>query len=150
MASLFCSLKLKEVTLLLQLQPSLALTFCVLNFMFSLVATIGNLLAICALWKASSIPDTLKKLFLSLALSDLAVGLFVQPMLDVNITVMLNEASNENYDFGYLCPTVITVFMFSAYFLTGVFPYDFCDRPRQISGGDIAFKIPITCHRHTS
>ena len=68
--------------------------------MFSLVATIGNLLAIYALWKASSIPDTLKKLLLSLALSDLAVGLFVQPMLCVNIAVMLNEASNENYDFG--------------------------------------------------
>ena len=42
--------------------------FCVLNFAFSLVATLGNLLVI----------DTVKKLFLSLAFSHLAVGLCSQ------------------------------------------------------------------------
>ena len=49
--------------------------FSVLNFAFSLVATVGNLLVICALMK---IQDTVKKLFLSLAFSDLAVELCSQ------------------------------------------------------------------------
>lgn len=43
---------------------------------FCLVATLGNALAIRALWKASSLPPNFRKLLLSLAFCDLAVGLF--------------------------------------------------------------------------
>ena len=52
--------------------------YCIFNLVFSVVAVLGNLLVIHALWKSSSIPATVKKLFLSLALSDLAVGMLPQ------------------------------------------------------------------------
>ena len=51
-------------------------SLCALNFVFSPVATLGNALGIRALWKASSLLANLRKLLLSLAFSDLAVGLF--------------------------------------------------------------------------
>ena len=63
--------------------------FCVLNFVFSLVATLGNLLVIRALMKTSTIPATVKKLFLSLTFSDLAVGLLPQLMTAIISAVML-------------------------------------------------------------
>ena len=85
---------------------------------FSLLAVTGNLLAIRALWKASSIPTNLKKFFLSLAFSDLAVGLLPQPMLGVTIAVMLKMAANGNYNFDFLCPKILNVGYFSFFLLT--------------------------------
>ena len=87
---------------------SFFLGFCVLNFVFSLVATLGNLLVIRALMKASTIPATVKKLFLSLAFSDLAVGLLPQLMTAIISAVMLKMASNGD-DLAFFCPTVLIV-----------------------------------------
>jgi len=83
----------------------------------SLVATLGNLLVIRALWKASSIPPTIRQLFLSLAFSDLAVGLFAQSIRGVIIAVMLRMATNGNYNSDFLCPTILTISLFSTFFL---------------------------------
>jgi len=96
------------------------LTFCVLNLIFSLVAAFGNLLVIRALWKASSIPANLKKLFLSLASSDLAMGLFAQPMFGVIISVVLRTAANGSDNFVFLCPTVLNFCYFFLFFLASV------------------------------
>ena len=79
-----------------------------LHLICSLVATLGNLLVIRALWTASSIPVTIK-MFLSLAFSDLAVGLFAQLMVGVIIAEMLRMTSNGNNNFDFLCPTTVTV-----------------------------------------
>ena len=117
MVSSYCSLKLQEASLLIRFQPLFTLFFCVLNFLFALVATVSNLLVICALWKASSIPSNLKKLLLNLAFSDLAVGSFVQPMFSIVMAVMLSTNSS---DFDYFCPAIITVTLFCVYFLAGV------------------------------
>ena len=68
------------------------LGFYVLNFVFSLVATLGNFLVIRALMKTSTIPATVKKMFLSLAFSDLAVGLLPQLMTAIMSAVMLKMA----------------------------------------------------------
>ena len=87
---------------------SFFLGFCVLNFVFSLVATLGNLLVIRALMKASTIPATVKKLFLSLAFSDLAVGLLPQLMTAIISAVMLKMASSGD-DLAFFCPTVLIV-----------------------------------------
>jgi len=95
------------------------LAFCVLNLIFSFVATIGNLLVICALWKASSIPATVKKLFLSLAFSDLAVGLFAQMMYGAIIAAMLKMTATGNYSFDIFCPTIIIACYFSIFLLAG-------------------------------
>ena len=95
---------------------SFFLGFCVLNFVFSLVATLGNLLVIRALMKASTIPATVKKLFLSLAFSDLAVGLLPQLMTAIISAVMLKMASNGD-DLAFFCPTVLIVLLYFQYLL---------------------------------
>ena len=95
---------------------SFFLGFCVLNFVFSLVATLGNLLAIRALMKTSTIPATVKKLFLSLAFSDLAVGLCSQLMTAIISAVMLKMPSSED-DLAFFCPTVLVVYSYFTYLL---------------------------------
>lgn len=95
------------------------LSFCVYNLVFSFVAVLGNFLVIHALSKASLIPPTIKTLFLSLAISDLAVGILSQPMFGVIIAVMLRRLSNGQHNFALFCPTVLTVcyyFMFGLSF----------------------------------
>ena len=115
----FCQARLKELTQLVHLHGNVMLSFCVLNLVFSFVAVLGNVLVIRALWKASLIPPTIKTLFLSLAISDLAVGILSQPMFGVIIAVMLRRLSNGQHNFALFCPTVLTVryyFMFGLSF----------------------------------
>lgn len=118
MAHRLCSQKLAENAKLVNHQGTFMLIFCVLNLIFSLVATLGNLVVIRALCKASSIPATLKKLFLSLAVSDFAVGLFAQLMFGIIVAVMLKMAANGNFNFDFLCPRILTVSYFAIYLLT--------------------------------
>ena len=113
-----CSQKLAENAKLVHHQGALMLSFCVLNLVFSLVATLGNLVIIRSLCKASSISATLKKLFLSLAVSDFAVGLFAQLMFGIIVAVMLKMAANGNLNFDFLCPRILTVCYFAIYLLT--------------------------------
>ena len=95
---------------------SFSLGFCVLNFIFSIGATLGNLLVIRALMKASTIPATVKKLFLSLAFSDLAVGLLPQLMTAIISAVMLKMASSGD-DLAFFCPTVLILLLYFQYLL---------------------------------
>ena len=113
MAEEFCSYYMKGLGKLVQFHRITLLTLCVLHFTFSPVATFGNILAIRALWKASSIPANIKKFFLSLAVSDLAVGLLAQLML----AVVLRMAANGGHDFDLLCPRILTVCYFSLFLL---------------------------------
>lgn len=98
----------------------LMLTLCVLNLLSSLLASIGNSLVIYALWKASTIPANLKKLFLGLAFSDLAVGLFAQPLYGIVTAVLFKKKTTPSYNFEYLCPTIFSVNFVSSYFLAVV------------------------------
>lgn len=95
----------------------LMITLCVFNIINSFVATFGNLIVIHALWKSTSMTSNLRKFFLSLAFSDLAVGLFAQLTYGIIIAVMLKIAANDNYNFGHLCPTIVNLCYFSAHFL---------------------------------
>ena len=95
---------------------SLFLGFCVLNFVFSLVGILGNLLAIRALMKTSTIPATVKKMFLSLAFADLAVRLRSQLMTASISAVMLKMASSGD-DLAFFCPTVLIVDLYFLYLL---------------------------------
>ena len=52
---------------------------CVFNSFLSFTAILLNIVTIHAIRKTSSLPKTLRTLLLSLAVSDLGVGLFVQP-----------------------------------------------------------------------
>ena len=145
MAVQFCTDKIEVLTQLVHLHGILVSTICVLNLIFSFVATFGNLLVIHALWKVSSIPTNLKKLFLSLAFCDLAVGLFAQLMFGVIIAVMLKMAANGNYNFDFLCPTIVTVcyFVFSRMRLVPECNRHCC---RQTSRCFSSFAISRTCH----
>ena len=118
MAIQICNTRLKELVRLAELENRFLLSLCVSNFVFCIVAVLGNLLVIHALWKASMMSTTLKAMFLSLAFSDLAVGLFVQPMHGTIIAVILDKAASGNYNVDFLCPTFVTMYLSSAYFFT--------------------------------
>ena len=108
MAEQYCTRTLYSLVHLVHHRRSSLLAFCVLNFVFSVVATLENLLVIRALMKASTIPATVKKLFLSLAFSDLAVGLCSQLMTAIISASILKMASSGN-NTAFFCPTVLGV-----------------------------------------
>ena len=114
----FCASELEKLGTIVHELKTLTLVMCVLFLAFSVVVILGNLLVIRALWKASSIPGVLKKLFLSLAVSDLAVGLFAQPMLGVILAVMVKMAASGDHNFERFCPTVLIISYFSLFFLS--------------------------------
>ena len=117
MVSQFCAQPLKEYKILVRLFETFMLILCVFIVAFSAVATFGNLLAISALCKSSSIPTNLKKLFLSLAFSDLAVGMYAQLMLGAIVTVMLKIGASGKYKFDFYCPSILSTAYFSFFLL---------------------------------
>ena len=108
MAEQYCTRVLDSLVQLVHHRRSSLLAFCLLNFVFSVVATLENLLVIRALMKASTIPATVKKLLLSLAFSDLAVGLCSQLMAAIIYASILKMASSGN-NTAFFCPTVLDV-----------------------------------------
>ena len=62
---------------------------CVLNIFFALTAIVLNSVTIHAIRKTSSasLPKNLRVLLLNLAISDLSVGLVVQPFYIIRLTV---------------------------------------------------------------
>ena len=119
MAEEYCSQMLDTFLKLVHHSRSSILAFCVSHFTFSLVATLGNLLVIRALIKASTIPANVRKMFINLAFSDLAVGLLPQLMAAIIYAVVWKTTSRgENLTF--LCPTVLSVLYYFGYLLTAV------------------------------
>ena len=90
--------------------------FCVSHFTFSLVATLGNLLVIRALLKVSTIPANVRKMFISLDFSDLAVGLLPQLIHAIIFAVVWKMASRGG-NLAHLCPTVLHVLNYFMYLL---------------------------------
>ena len=80
------------------------ITNCVFNSFLSITAIIFNCVTIKAVTTTSSLPKTLRTLLLSLAVSDLAVGLLAQPL---NI-VLLFKWLQMNATNGPTCPTYTT------------------------------------------
>ena len=71
---------------------------CVLNAFLSFIAIVLNIITILAVRKTSSLPTPLKTLLLSLTVSDLGVGLLVQPLYVVR-TVMNMKQNAETPSF---------------------------------------------------
>ena len=117
MAEQYCNQVLEEFLQLARYRESFFFSLCVSNFAFSLVTSLGNILVIRALFKASSIPANVKNLFLSLAFSDLGVGLVSQLMAGIIFAVILNTASKQDYNLTSLCPTVINLWLYLFFFL---------------------------------
>ena len=116
MAEQYCSQMLDNVSKLVHHSRSSILAFCVSHFTFSLVATLGNLLVICALIKAWTIPANVRKMFLSLAFSHLAVGLLPQ-LLDAIIYAVVWNMASRGDNLTFLCPTVLSVLSYFMYLL---------------------------------
>ncbi|XP_068705216.1 adenosine receptor A2b-like [Montipora foliosa] len=102
MADQFCKHKLDQLREIAESNRTTLSALFVLNLVFSPMATFGNTLAIQALRKTSFLPANMRKLFLSLALSDLAVGLFAHIMLAVVFNMALNNSNLE-----LLCPVTL-------------------------------------------
>ena len=87
---------------------------CVFNSFLSYTTIMLNIVTIHAIRKASSMPKTLKTLLLSLAVSDLGVGLLCQPLY---ISVLAKLSRTQNPDcytllgFGF----IISVFFFATF-----------------------------------
>ena len=79
------------------------LTLCILNANFSYTTTILNIVAIYAIMKTSSLSRNFKTLLLSLAVSDLGVGLLAQPLFVVYLAMDSTQKNetNETYDVMY-------------------------------------------------
>ena len=116
MAEQYCSQVLDSFLKLVRHSRSSILAFCVLHFTFSLVATLGNLLVIRALIKASTIPANVRKMFISLAFSDLAVGLLPQ-LMDAIIYAVVWKMASGGDNLAFLCPTVLSVLSYFVYSL---------------------------------
>ena len=96
----------------------LYLTLCVFNAYLSYTATMLNIVAIYAIRKTLSLPKKLKTLLLSLAVSDLGVGLLVQPMYIANIIdSQQNNATNDTDNVIYLAYLIpVNLFIFASLF----------------------------------
>ena len=116
MAEHYCSQTLDSLLKLVHHSRSSIFSFCVLHFTFSLVATLGNLLVIRALIKASTIPANVRKMFISLAFSDLAVGLLPQ-LMDAIIYAVVWKMASRRDNLAFLCPTVLSVLSYFVYSL---------------------------------
>ena len=67
---------------------------CVFNAFLCLTTIVLNIITIQALRKTSSLPKTLKTLLLSLAASDLGVGLLVQPLYVAILVMEIDQNTN--------------------------------------------------------
>lgn len=92
--------------------PIFGLFHCVASLMSSLTASVGNSIIIYAFWKASSMPLSSRILLLSLAASDLGVGLIVQPTntaIMARMLILVDSDGDEDTQGLYLiCPLVKT------------------------------------------
>lgn len=69
------------------------IAFCVVNGILSLLAIFGNTVIICALTRTSCTLSPSKILLLGLAISDLGVGLAVQPLyITVIVQILLDNS----------------------------------------------------------
>ena len=82
MNKLYCNQSLRYLPIFTELEDLrwTCITNCVLNIFLSYTAFMLNVVTIYAIHKTSTMPNTLKTLLLSLACSDVTVGLFSQPL----------------------------------------------------------------------
>ena len=85
------------------------LALCLLNAFLSYTATMLNIVTIHAIRKTPSLSKNLKTLLLSLAVSDLGVGLLAQPMYVVNLVSTdwnENNETSKTYNATYIASLV--------------------------------------------
>ena len=95
---------------------------CVLNTFFALTAIVLNSVTIHAIRKTSSasLPKNLRVLLLNLAISDLSVGLVVQPVYIIDLTFLF-ESQKGDYSQKIYTLFIVTGFVFVCASILGVF-----------------------------
>ena len=89
---------------------------CVFNAFSCYTAIMLNIITIHAIRKASSLPKPLKTLLLSLAVSDLGIGLLVQPLYIGVLVMMLEPNAENNISFKTLSASIATFFSYPSIF----------------------------------
>ena len=93
---------------------------CVFNAFLCYTAIALNIITIQALRNTSSIPSTLKTLLLSLAVSDLGVGLLVHPLYIARLVMNTEQSSNISAYHGVYTVHLIIGYVFSNASFLGV------------------------------
>ena len=75
---------------------STLVTHCIFNVFLFYTAIALNIITIQALRKTSSLPRTLKTLLLSLAASDLSVGLLAHPVFVAHLIIQIQQNTSDN------------------------------------------------------
>ncbi|CAH3127934.1 unnamed protein product, partial [Porites lobata] len=88
----------------------LNLTFVFFNAFLSFTAIVLNIITMQALRKTSSLPKTLKTLLLSLAVSDLGVGLLVHPLYVATLVIEKNSTAYSTVELVRSIQAKILVF----------------------------------------
>ena len=110
---------------------------CVFNAFLSYTAVMLNCVTIHAIRKTSLLPKPLKTLLLSLAVSDLGVGLIVQPLYIACLVMELQQNSGNNQTFNATS---------NAYGITGfVFTFASFFGVVALSADSSSSQIPGTC-----
>ena len=89
---------------------------CVFNGFFSYTATMLNCVTIHAIRTTSSLPKPLKTLLLSLTVSDLGVGLLVQPMFIAYLVKKVEQATENNPTFDNAYLITVNLFRYASFF----------------------------------
>ena len=100
---------------------STLVTNCIFNVFLFYTAIALNIITIQALRKTSSLPRTLKTLLLSLAASDLGVGLLVHPIFVARLIIQIQQNTSDNgYDtvFASCSHTLASASFFSVVAIT--------------------------------
>ena len=105
-----CSRILRFSLTMIAEYPGFGLFHCVTSLLSCFTATFGNCIIICAFQKVSSMPPASRTLLLSVAVSDLGVGLIVQP---INTAIMAKMLVPDLY---LICPLVKTWQFFTVFF----------------------------------
>ena len=97
---------------------STSIANCVFNDFLSYTTTVLNIITMHALRKTSSLPNHLKTLLLSLAVSDLGVGLLVQPLYIARLVMEMEQNTNNNtsYTIYKLYLTLSNLFFWASSF----------------------------------
>ena len=96
------------------------LVVCILNAFLSYTATMLNIVTIQAIRKTPSLSKNLRTLLLSLAVSDLGVGLVVQPLYVANLVMAskLNNETSKTYNAIHIAYLIlVNLFIFATLFL---------------------------------
>ena len=91
---------------------------CVFNAFSSYAAIVLNIVTIHAIRKTNSLPKPLKTLLLSLAVSDLRVGLLVQPVYIASLVTGLKQGTctGNNPTFHTVSRFTANLFVFASFF----------------------------------